>query len=430
MITLDLVMKFLRSYSVNNQKMDYLQLEAKQLLAAMVTGTSGNDVVFVRFEPNQIALISQTDQPAQSFDVSDGLNIDLGEGNDTLVLENNPAVDASSLLITITGTEELHASNAQNIWNLRDRAFEGTEGWSGTLNEQISFSNVDRIFGGDSRDNFRIRSSTGGGEIHGGLGNDVFRIGKNFNADSVDIYGDDGNDRFLVRGDRNESVNSGVINFQGGAGTDRLVLNDRKANATDDSTFLADYRDYELVDNSIRWRFFNAGFFNSGSTENSLSIQQAGQTHDLNYDESTERVRVNGTNQFENRFFIQPNESDTKFFINAASEFRETNLLAVKTNSFQSDLALSNDHSGIWSFENRSRIRFDDTNDSFDFTSLVGLTEEQARQLSQDLRASFRVVSIDGKGLPVTFDYIPKRINVSLVDGIVTTAIQDDGRML
>lgn len=56
--------------------------------------------------------------------------------------------------------------------------------------------------------------------------------------------------------------------------------------------------------------------------------------------------------------------------------------------------------------------------------SLVGLPAKQAKARISDEGYEVRVVSVDGDSRPVTMDYRPDRINLTIVDGVVTRATQ------
>ena len=56
---------------------------------------------------------------------------------------------------------------------------------------------------------------------------------------------------------------------------------------------------------------------------------------------------------------------------------------------------------------------------TFDATSIVGETEEDAAAAAEAEGCSIRVVERDGRALAVTEDFSPSRINVAVSDGIV-----------
>ena len=56
--------------------------------------------------------------------------------------------------------------------------------------------------------------------------------------------------------------------------------------------------------------------------------------------------------------------------------------------------------------------------------SLVGLSAKQAKAQIVDEGYEVRVVSVDGDTRPATMDYRPDRINLTIVDGVVTKATQ------
>ena len=54
--------------------------------------------------------------------------------------------------------------------------------------------------------------------------------------------------------------------------------------------------------------------------------------------------------------------------------------------------------------------------------TLVGLSVAKARNSAKAEGFDFRVISVDGVGRPVTLDYRPDRLNVTVVDDVVTQA--------
>jgi hypothetical protein len=56
---------------------------------------------------------------------------------------------------------------------------------------------------------------------------------------------------------------------------------------------------------------------------------------------------------------------------------------------------------------------------TFDATSIVGETEEDAAAAAEAEGCSLRVVERDGRGLAVTEDFSPSRVNVAVADGVV-----------
>lgn len=49
---------------------------------------------------------------------------------------------------------------------------------------------------------------------------------------------------------------------------------------------------------------------------------------------------------------------------------------------------------------------------------LIGLTLESAREILKDKK--YRIVRIDGKGMMVTCDYRPERLNLEIENNIIT----------
>lgn len=58
-------------------------------------------------------------------------------------------------------------------------------------------------------------------------------------------------------------------------------------------------------------------------------------------------------------------------------------------------------------------------------TALVGLEESAAVELAETEGWSVRVAERDGQGRPMTRDLRPDRVNVSIVDGVVSADLLD-----
>jgi hypothetical protein len=55
--------------------------------------------------------------------------------------------------------------------------------------------------------------------------------------------------------------------------------------------------------------------------------------------------------------------------------------------------------------------------------SLVGVAEAEAERVAGERGCGWRVGVRDGESFPVTMDYRPDRITVTIVDGVVTAAL-------
>ena len=55
--------------------------------------------------------------------------------------------------------------------------------------------------------------------------------------------------------------------------------------------------------------------------------------------------------------------------------------------------------------------------------SLVGVAEAEAERVAGERGCGWRVGGRDGESFPVTMDYRPDRITVTIVDGVVTAAV-------
>lgn len=53
---------------------------------------------------------------------------------------------------------------------------------------------------------------------------------------------------------------------------------------------------------------------------------------------------------------------------------------------------------------------------------VVGMPFDQAVALIDELKAEFRLSHVDGKARILTRDYVRSRVNLDIVDGIVTSA--------
>lgn len=82
----------------------------------------------------------------------------------------------------------------------------------------------------------------------------------------------------------------------------------------------------------------------------------------------------------------------------------------------------------IWLIGNNDKpaSKFEETSDKIPSScnqaapSYIGLSESQASDKAKKENRSYRVVSRDGEGLPVTQDYIPERLNFEVQKGVVT----------
>jgi hypothetical protein len=54
-------------------------------------------------------------------------------------------------------------------------------------------------------------------------------------------------------------------------------------------------------------------------------------------------------------------------------------------------------------------------------SALVGVAEDEAAKVAEGYGWTFRVIERDGESLPVTMDFSPARVNVTVEDGVVVT---------
>lgn len=63
----------------------------------------------------------------------------------------------------------------------------------------------------------------------------------------------------------------------------------------------------------------------------------------------------------------------------------------------------------------------DVVNNGFDLTQLLNLSEEEATKLATAAGYKVRVSHVDGAGMVGTRDYNVRRVNLHLIDGVVSS---------
>ena len=202
----------------------YDLLEHKHLLAGItINGTAGDDFMTIEYiRKGNMVNITLNGELTENVDISDGLFIDLGQGQDTVIIDSSMGMLNPTTHVEIQNVYELQMLTGNNIWRVHDAAFENGAGeieggMFGSINDSIFFADAKRLVGGDKLDRFNIHSFNDG-TLLGGEGDDVFRFGRGElgRFDTV-VLGQGGNDYFVVHGDR-------ITDLDGGDGVDRLLF--------------------------------------------------------------------------------------------------------------------------------------------------------------------------------------------------------------
>jgi Ca2+-binding RTX toxin-like protein len=215
-----------------------------------ITGGDGNDSI------NAGADIDDIDGGAGNDEIYAGSGDDLvsgGAGNDTIYGED--------------GADTIDAGDGDNI-------VEGGDG-NDTITAGAGESDID---GGAGQDTI---TSSATGVVHGGTGNDTIEALISFTLNSLDVYGDDGDDVInasstdgsitVYGGDGNDEILSqlGTNTIYGGAGNDIITLGTLLVDATDTTAYGNDGNDTIVVigdDNTV----------DAGSGTNTIQITGTG----------------------------------------------------------------------------------------------------------------------------------------------------------
>lgn len=195
---------------------DYNQLETKNLLAAVtLSGTAGDDILSIEYTNKGNSVnVTLNGQLTEGLDITDGLIIDLGEGNDVTTIENSMGMLNEGTRVELHNTEEVCATTGGNLWRVFASGENG-ETIRGSFNDSIYFFDATLLQGGNGVDRFNIHSFING-IIQGGDGNDIFSFGAGpIGTSTATVNGQSGNDYFGVQG-------SSISKVNGDDGYDRL----------------------------------------------------------------------------------------------------------------------------------------------------------------------------------------------------------------
>lgn len=205
---------------------NYSNLEPRQLLATLFTGTDGNDIATVTYvdESRVNVLIGET--LTENVDITDGIRIDLG-GNETVTSNTGEGIlftegeDQITIDHRITGdlqifnSEGIIVDGGKNQWQLgfvadpaaTETGFGVGGVIAGRLNGNITFAGFTRVHSGNLGDTYTVNTTfVSGVTIYGGEGDDEFRFNANYDdsqlsdprtRSGVNVLGGDGNDQFV-----------------------------------------------------------------------------------------------------------------------------------------------------------------------------------------------------------------------------------------
>jgi len=193
--------------------------------AAAVTGTNGNDTLFFQGVLQQVTTNVINAYSGQSVSINDLYNVNTATydglgGTDTLLLTNVNdflTIRNGNGNQTLFNVENVVAGNGGDVINLSDSSIVlGNLLINGGSGDDILWGNAgnDTIQGVDGNDN--IRGGPGNNVLNGGNGNDILNGG----GGNDTVTGDAGNDTLFFA----KAENAGVVLYNGGTGTDGLVL--------------------------------------------------------------------------------------------------------------------------------------------------------------------------------------------------------------
>ena len=214
-----------KSNTLRANTFEYNELERRQLLAVIISGTAGNDNVAVTYVGTNIVNVTVNEVVLENLDISSGLRFNLkGGANDRIVVDHR--IEAN---IQVVNTEELVLDGGNNQWQvgfIPDRppaegvyldsnaVFPGVI--AGRVNNNITFAGTSILRSGNGIDTFTVNTDWSYYlSIYGGDGNDLFRISKAPTNDvilfyGVMAYGEGGHDTFVYRSFAGAKPNGGV----------------------------------------------------------------------------------------------------------------------------------------------------------------------------------------------------------------------------
>ncbi|MEM7785365.1 MAG: hypothetical protein AAF623_18610, partial [Planctomycetota bacterium] len=191
----------------------YSSLEARQLLATMIYGTTGNDEIEIRYVDDLTIDVFRQGVLEENVGVADGLIINLTDG-DRDQLKIDPRVQVQVSVVNAEKIEMIGGDNTFSISELDNGRI------AGTINENIGFADAVRFESGEGDDTFVINTRIDQAEIKAGDGNDHFVLYAQSEINqpldpTATLYGEGGDDYFSF-----QTYSS--ANFDGGSGTDAV----------------------------------------------------------------------------------------------------------------------------------------------------------------------------------------------------------------
>lgn len=171
----------------------------------------------------------------------DGLNISLGGGSDTLIIDNTLGTFLTELGMTIDGGA---GTDTLQFIDSAGHVFDITGDGAGTFDQINTFSAFETLIGGDGDDIFNADDSNSDWMLIGGAGNDLFDI-RNGATGTIELMGEAGDDVYRLPLNNFASISvvdsSGfdILVGQGTTGDDTLLVNNETIvlNGNDVSSF-------------------------------------------------------------------------------------------------------------------------------------------------------------------------------------------------
>ena len=220
-----------RTRKFRQRKFNYDALENRQLLAAVVMGGSGGDTVKVDFVDANTVNILTNKTLRENVDVTNGLNVNLGVGNDKILIDHRITAD-----VHIAHVETIEIDGGDNDWKIgfktlgiatgnHPQAFSVIPSYSaGQINDNIRFYDAWVLQSGNGVDTYSIDTTSSRSiQIRSGGGDDLFRLNQTssdgakvevasfettqtvspwFIVDfGITVNGESGNDRFVYIGE-------------------------------------------------------------------------------------------------------------------------------------------------------------------------------------------------------------------------------------
>lgn len=154
----------------------YENLESRNLLATMVFGTPGDDLITVTYVDETTVDIQNNDTTMPGVDITDGLLINLlGGSGDKTIVDHRITGD-----VTVVHSEQIELTGGDNdlqISGMQDPSNSLSNVVVGSANGNVRFAWLDEIQTGNGMDVFTVNSELDYDlEIFGGEGDDTFRF--------------------------------------------------------------------------------------------------------------------------------------------------------------------------------------------------------------------------------------------------------------